>query len=816
MLPPGRYVFGRFVAGIVRTAAEPTVWLRIRVSTTMENNSAGLPRVLWIMSTVLWLVAGAMAQTGTVGGELKCWHKVTVTFDGPSTSETATPSPFTQYRLDVIFSGPGGQTYKVPGYYAADGNAGETSATSGTKWRVNFCPDAAGTWTYAASFVQGANIAAALAGGASAGYFDGATGSFVVAASDKPAGGVDFRGKGKLVYVNQHYLQFSGTGGYFLKAGINSPETFLEFNDFDGTSPNLDYAAHVADWNTGDPTWKNGKGKGIIGAINYLSGLGINSVYFITMNAYGDGKKAYPWTGVDNYYQYDCSKLDQWEVVFTQMDAKGLMLHVVLTETENEAYFEVKENGVAGGFADSRKIYYREMVARFGHHMAISWNIGEENGWDGSGLGAGNTDQQRKDFASRLRALAYYKDHIGVHNGPSGNDAIFTPLLGYSDFTGPEIQWNEGSGVHGAIVKWRNASHDNGHYWVVSIDEPYYSGTTPSDDSYRKNEVWGSYMGGGAGVELYAQNDQSLEDFHVNATKYAQSAYAANFVRTNLSFWEMNPDDSLVGSGNDCLAKPGQDYLAYLPNGGTTTLDLSAAPGNYTVRWFDPRNGGALQDGSVLTVTGGSVVALGNALTDNTSDWVALVRKTGSVVVAAGPGQSLRFPQSSSQIVATLNGAVSAGGDSFAATWSQVSGPGTVTFANANALATTATISGAAGSYVLQLSAVAGASTASDTVTITVNAYVPPGVIAADGFQERHRHSACQCLCPHDHAGVRPFPGGQSRKNLRRQLQCGEGVARSRRGGGNQHAEWQHPAECGSGDCHDILCQRAPGRNHVG
>jgi len=115
-----------------------------------------------------------------------------------------------------------------------------------------------------------------------------------------------------------------------------------------------------------------GKGKGIIGALNYLSGLGVNAMYFLTNNNYGDGKKAWPWTGADNYYNYDCSKLDQWDVVFSHMDQVGMMLHVVLTETENEVYFEVKELGSASGFAPSRKVYYREMVARFGYHLAIS------------------------------------------------------------------------------------------------------------------------------------------------------------------------------------------------------------------------------------------------------------------------------------------------------------------------------------------------------------------------------------------------------------------------------------------------------------
>src|SRR6185295_5453945 len=113
-----------------------------------------------------------------------------------------------------------------------------------------------------------------------------------------------------LEYVSQHHLRFR-SGGYFIKAGSNIPETFLEYNDFDGTPQNLDYSNHVTDWRTGDPTWMGGKGKGIIGALNYLSGLGVNGMYFLTMNAYGDGKKAYPWTGADSYTTYDCSKLDQ-------------------------------------------------------------------------------------------------------------------------------------------------------------------------------------------------------------------------------------------------------------------------------------------------------------------------------------------------------------------------------------------------------------------------------------------------------------------------------------------------------------------------
>jgi len=578
---------------------------------------------------------------GQVAGELKQWHAVSVTFDGPPSSETATPNPFTDYRLDVTFTGPSGQVYKVPGYYAADGNAGETGATSGNKWRVKFCPDAAGAWQYRASFVQGSRIAAQPVGGTTAGYFDGSTGGFNVAPTDKAASGVDLRGKGKLEYVNDHFLRFR-SGSYFLKAGSNIPETFLEYNDFDGTPLNLDYSNHVADWRSGDPTWKAGKGKGIIGAINYLSGLGVNSIYFLTMNSHGDGKKAWPWTGADSYTTYDGSKLDQWDVVFTHMDRMGMMLHVVLTETENESYFELQELGAAGGFAPSRKIYYREMIARFGHHLAITWNLGEENGMsDASTYGAANTTQQRKDASDYIRQLAPYKDNITVHNGDSGSDAIYAPLLGYPSLTGPEIQWGQNSDEHGKVLYWRNASHANGHRWVVSLDEPWTSQTTLSE--FRVWDVWGSYMAGGAGSEFFQTGDATFDDFRTKEAFYSTVARARRFFEDYVPYAQMEPADSLAsGAAAYALAKTGATYLVYLPAGGAVSLNLTGVSGAFDVRWFDPRTGGALQTGTVANVAGGSVRSLGTPPNNPGSDWAALVTLSGSGGTAPAAPTGLR------------------------------------------------------------------------------------------------------------------------------------------------------------------------------
>jgi hypothetical protein len=50
----------------------------------------------------------------------------------------------------------------------------------------------------------------------------------------------------------------------------------------------------------------------------------------------------------------------------------------------------------------------------------------------------------------------------------------------------------------------------------------------------------------------------------------------------------MTPRPELV-STQYCLANPGQEYLVYLPKGGSVTLNLCDAHGNFAVEWFLPR-----------------------------------------------------------------------------------------------------------------------------------------------------------------------------------------------------------------------------------
>ena len=46
----------------------------------------------------------------------------------------------------------------------------------------------------------------------------------------------------------------------------------------------------------GDPTWGDGKGKAIIGAVNYLASKGMNAVSFLTFNIEGDDRNVFLYT----------------------------------------------------------------------------------------------------------------------------------------------------------------------------------------------------------------------------------------------------------------------------------------------------------------------------------------------------------------------------------------------------------------------------------------------------------------------------------------------------------------------------------------
>ncbi len=601
----------------------------------------------------LTLFACQQNQKVKINGELKKWHTVELVFEGPETSEMDENNPFLNYRLDVTFSN-GEKKYVVPGFYAADGDAAETSATAGRIWKVRFTPGETGEWNYSISFKKGENIAVAddFSRAESAGFMDGEKGTFNVAENDKSL--PDNRAKGRLVYIGEPYLQFEETGDYFIKLGVDAPENLLAYADIDNTPDALGFRKtwepHAGDYETGAESclWQGEKGKNLMGAINYLASEEMNVFSFLTFNIDGDDRNVYPYllkvpeTEYENYAsdkknkeawetmfhktRFDISKLAQWERIFSYGEQKGMFLHFKTHETETD---HLMDKGV---FGTEGKLYYRELISRFGHHLAMNWNLGEENN---------QPTEEVKKVAGYVYNLDPYKHHLVIHTFPNQDDR-YAELIGeQSPLTGASLQLSKEdfSDVHERVLKWHEKSDSTGKAWALAVDEPGSAkfallpdDEDPEHNDARGNALWGTLMAQGYGVEWYfgyssPNSDLTCQDFRSRDLFWDQNRYARYFFENYIPFWEMKPADSLISENNAyCMAEEDKFYLVYLHSGQEpASLEMGNSGKKYSVKWFDPRNGGDLQVSNINTVSAEGKMNLGFPPAEREQDWVILL-----------------------------------------------------------------------------------------------------------------------------------------------------------------------------------------------
>jgi PKD repeat protein len=795
-----------------------------------------------------WCCTGLLSAAVTVSPNPAKWQPMTVDCTGPSSSESSTsPNPFLNYRYQVVFTSPSQKIRVVNGYFDGDGNGG----ASGNVWRARLLPDEQGVWTWKTSFRSGTDISisTAAAPGSAVSGSDNLSGSFTVGAVPSTAQG--FFKKGLLQCVGSYYPRFQD-GTYFLKAGADSPETLFGYSDFDNT-PNASHTwvAHVGDWQAGDPIWSTNKGKGLIGAINWLAGKGTNSIYFLTMNIGGDGKDVSPYLTVANWAgstsndsrRFDLSKLAQWRVVMEHAQRRGVMLHVVLSEGERANKNELDASNVG----TERRLYYREMSARFGDLPALQWNVCEEYDID---LNIGET--KGKAWGAAMADYDAHRHPLAIHNTGIVQTKYQQFLATGQPFTTTSLQDRSADNTAGSVIeKVRSWAALGAGPRPIQIDE--FDDVRPTNTvnnsvanhasmmETRREYIWPSYFSGAAGVEIYCggsngYDQAALADFRLFQDAYQWMAIAHQFVTTNLPFHEMVPADNVLtgessyqdGTGGskdisgEVFAKPGSLYAVYYPNASNTgTIALPA--GNWSLTWFNPRSG--VWVGSAIAMTGGSV-AMPAAPSDASNDWVALITKVGggtgdqpptasfstdvtsgtaplSVTFNAGASSddlgiasyawqfgdgstgsgstvthtyttlgnftaqltvtdTIGQTATSSTTISVNNNvnlapAVSAGADQtvilpavanmagsvqddgqpsggLTIQWTVVSGPGAVTFADANEPATTASFS-AAGTYVLRLTGNDGALSVSDDVQITVQLGFSHRLLNADNDQ---------------------------------------------------------------------------------
>lgn len=694
----------------------------------MASLLTALRRVSLYVPLVLVSVSLAAAAPQEAADSTPLYQAITLSFEADRDYRAAAtggtfssdPNPWTHRRLDVYFDHPSlARPIRVPGYFAGNG----AGSRNGRVWRVHFTPTIPGDWIWFATFESGHLLNAAPPETAGQPIqLQVESGHFEVGPLDPAAPG--FESKGAVVWDDgaRYYRYSEPSAGRFIQAGVGSPENFLGYAGFTGaedgssgngaiccckedcfddcrrstcadagdSAPNFlhHYAAHEADWNQGDPDWgANGvqnQGRGIIGAINYLGDeVGANCLYFMVMNLGGDGKDTHPFMtnggGTDcptsgsgfsplHTLNYDVVRMDQWRTVFEHANRKGIMLQVMLAEQEacNIRWFgpHDSDGGPRNHMSVFRRLFMKQMVAEFGHLLALRWNLCEENSsvqtCSSGPASCGQPPTQRPgqftaaeldEMGRWIRSWDALQHPIGVHTTP--NDvSLYEELLALPEdpswlsATSLQIhgEYGKGSEYEAFTQISRDIFDQGGRSVPIFNDEQgapsdglssQFNSSAPltsTADDRRRRVLYDVLLSGGQVAYYFGYHslsngggDLRCEDFRTRHDALMQLSFARQVMEL-VKIWTMSDSDGLIvgATADDQYARPevaatgSKDRIvAYFPalkdtaNGDVQMgrVDLRGQEGfNYRVFYLDPKRG--VKVGEQFTLQGGSVTTL--------------------------------------------------------------------------------------------------------------------------------------------------------------------------------------------------------------
>lgn len=598
-----------------------------------RTNSLGMRAIALVLTGLCALSAAPVVIAQQLSAAAAPFEVVTLTMAGPQLDERSGPNPFSDVRLDWTIEHED-QSWTVPGYFAGCGDAADSGCTSGNIWRAHFVPPLAGEYRWRVEFRMGPDIAVALAPGEPLSGHD-TQGAFTV--SGQSADPV--RARGLLQYTGETYYRFAGDRSIFFKFGPDAPENMLSYEGFDEVPDALGYRktwdAHAEDLRPEGQAYLWGedrRGKGLLGMFDYLAGAGANSVSMLLWNAGGDDRNAFPhllavspeeyaamepreqWDDGLVQDRFDISRLDQWHRALSYADDLGLHLHFKLQETENDMFMD------DGALGRTRRVYLREMVARFGHFLALTWNLGEENVQHPGDV---------RHMASYLEALDPYDHPLVLHSYPDQKQRYRAFLGSGSPLNGLSLQGRQDdiSDLRGDVTTWLAAAQLAGRAMVMSYDEPgranggagvdpdYPDDNLPSSrelvldpDIFLRDGLWNALTAGANGVEAYygyltGCNDLDCQDHRTRARLWREGRIAIDFFRNHVGDRapRMIAADWATAQADDYVfAEPGEYYVIVVSTEDEdTVLQTGGIEGRFSIRWFDRVNGGDMQVGSI-------------------------------------------------------------------------------------------------------------------------------------------------------------------------------------------------------------------------
>ncbi len=611
-----------------------------------------------LKNTILILVGLVLTCSAA---DVEQWHPVDLSF----TTTTSFTNPFMDVTLDATFRGPGNLTLKIPGFYAG-----------GHTWKVRFAPTKLGNWTYVTSSPDA--------------KLGNVSGSVNCVANTQ----ANVHGRLAVDAANPHHFRFEDGAPFFLMGGEIDWLALINCNDATLAKPKQIIDMYATRGFTAinmfayawDTSWKTGH---------------------TSADDFGP-PDMFAWAGTNaspDHSRLNTAFWDHYDKVIDYLFQKGIVAYI---------YFKDNNKGVNNPVNGSRNdsLRFNNIVARYQAYPNIMWSFMKEsyNEPDDAYIHRMLNLITAKDAYKRLRTT---HDDLGKGHDYAGDPALNTNM----DFRTDQQEASQYSTALGQ----RNQKN-----WPIYNAELGYEigndgGHTYSSVQSKEQVLKWTYevlMAGGYPAYYYTYHawDVVKTTEVPNGLKFY--GYLSNFFTQKTKWYDVAPNDNLLGTktGNHCMAKAGSEYMVYLSNGGSTTLNIAGAASPVQGVWMNAYTG---QQQGAGPFTNGSP-----KLTAPWSNVPSLLWLAASGTANISPTVSITAPANGASYTAPATIALAANAAD------QDGSVAKVEFYQGSTLLSTATTAPygfswanvAAGSY--SLTAIAtdnlGASTTSATVNVTV------------------------------------------------------------------------------------------------
>jgi hypothetical protein len=459
-------------------------------------------------------------------------------------------NPFTDASVDGQFwKSSGGEKTSVTGF--CDSN-------DGSVFRIRFMPETSGDYSYSLSYHQGA-------------YEKTHEGKFRAEKSNR-------RGMVRIDSAHRWHFVWEGTGEHYF---------------FNGTT-----AYYIMGW----------KDEKIIeSSIERLHKLEVNRMRVQlsgrvntmfgepVMNGGNFSVLLKPWPaqrpdsferpGFD-YTHFDLPYWQKFERMLRFARERDMINSVVLNC--NDAQSDI------GAGSENEKRYIRYALARLPAFSNITWDLGDD-------LSSFRSESWTHDTGMFI----YQSDPY--HHLATSHPAHIEPQDRGSEWVGFTSIQDWGRTQHQLMLSQRETQIKSGRIIPQTNEEygyedhyPLWAPRPPGDSADTLRRVaWDIAMAGayGTGAESCRRGTNIWPDTgggwlngrgDDTMVLFVGYGHMVHFF-SSFRWWETEPHDELIDNGAYCLAKPGEIYAAYLPNGGS--VNLNVGPGNFNATWFNPRTG---------------------------------------------------------------------------------------------------------------------------------------------------------------------------------------------------------------------------------